>query len=206
MTTLVLGTACPSDPDPGTDTEGPSTTATSGPGTNPDATGNTVDPDTGMDTDDPGGLGGECPLGERVGAFDILLEESYSAINGEIRAALVQTTLYTVEAEEGECRLVTTENPFCDPPCGGGEVCTISAQCVAFPERIAVGTVTITGMEVPVAMEPAADQRYFETELPHPAFVAGAEIELQAEGLSLSGSGFSALGGVTPELYIAPET
>jgi len=145
-------------------------------------------------------------MGERAGRFDVILEEAYSAIDGEVRAGVIETAIITVEAEEGGCRLLRAENPFCDPPCGGGEVCTSTAQCAVFPERIAVGTVTITGLEVPLAMEPAADQRYFETDLPHPVITAGAEIELTADGLGLSGFGFGALSGVSPSVFVAAET
>lgn len=213
---LALCTACPSGPEPGSGTEGNVTDTADpgpddGPGTadDPDSgdpdTNDTNDPDSG-DTDDPAGLGGECPLGERVGAFDVILEEQYSAINGEIRGALIQTQILSELAAEGECRLLTVENPFCDPPCGGGEVCTNEAQCAAFPPRIEVGTVTITGLEVPVSMEPQADQRYFETELPHPVITPGIPIELTADGLNLSGHGFSALADISPVLAIAPKT
>lgn len=213
LVVLALCVGCPSDsdPDPGSDTESNATSTndpgpTDGPGdTTTDDPNNSNDP-AGGETEEPEGLGGECPLGERVGVFDVILEEQYSAINGEIRAALVQTIIIGEPAIEGECRLLTAENPFCDPPCGGGEVCTNESQCAQFPERITVGTVNITGMEVPVAMEPAADLRYFETELPHPVIAAGTEIGLQADGLDLMGHGFGALANVSPVLQVAPET
>lgn len=215
LVVLALCAACPSDPGTGSETggdvtgNGPGTSngtgdSTQGSNDTPD-TNDTNDPDS-SDTDDPGGLGGECSLGERVGVFDVILEEQYSAINGEVRAALVQTVILDELAAEGECRVVTSENPFCDPPCGGGQVCTNESQCAMFPERVSVGTVTISGMEVPVAMEPAADLRYFETELPHPVIAPGAQIELQADGLSLMGNGFGALANVSPSIYVAPET
>jgi len=194
----------------GSNTEGGNDTENSTATDNGSATenGDTISADeTGTDTDNPPeGLAGACPVGESVGRFDVILEEAYSAIDGEVRETLVQTTIITVAAEEGECRLLKRENPFCDPPCSGGEACTSTAQCAVFPERITVGTVTITGLEVPLAMEPAADQRYFETDLPHPVITAGAEIELTADGLDLSGFGFGALSLVTTELVVAAET
>lgn len=166
----------------------------------------TGDDDPGTDTGEPPRLAGECPLGERVGNFDVILEESYSAVDGEVREALVQTAILTVPAEEGVCRLVRRENPFCDPPCGGGDACTADAQCVEFPSRIEVGTVTITGLEGPAEMEPAADLRYFLTDLPHPAIAPGATIELTADGFSLDGDGFSALEHTTGDLMVAEGT
>lgn len=214
---LVLGVGCTTDPDPDATTDnadatGPGGADTgddtgngpgNGPGDDTEDTNDTVDPDTGEPTPEPPGIAGECPVGERVGVFDVILEAEYSAINGEVRADLVQTTIITENAAEGECVMRTVANPFCDPPCGGGEVCTNAKTCEIFPERITVGTVNISGMEVPVAMEPAADSRYFETNLPHPAIAAGAALELTADGITMEGLGFGALSGVTPELYVA---
>ncbi|MBL4682942.1 MAG: hypothetical protein JKY37_00010 [Nannocystaceae bacterium] len=149
------------------------------------------------DGNDDGGnpIAGECDLGQRVGRFDVILEETYSAIDGEIREALVQTAVLTEAANEGGCRLIRSEFPFCDPPCGGGDACT-EGGCVPFPARMEVGVVTITGLEAEAVMEPAADSRYFKTDLPHPAIVAGASIELHAEGgggFTMQGAGFGAL-------------
>ena len=171
----------------------------------------TDDDNSGSDTDDPNPLGGECPRAERVGGFEVLLEEAYSAIDGEVRSAALQTVIQTVHAEEGDCYLLRNENPFCDPPCSGGEACSASATCAAFPERVEVGTVTIAGLEVEVALEPAADKRYFHTDLPHPAIAPGSVIELSADGgeysgFSLDGVGFGPLTGVSSPLLLAPET
>ena len=169
-------------------------------------------PDDGDETGDDGGdpIAGECALGQRVGNFDVLLEDSYSAIDGEIREFLVQTAILTEGASEGDCKLIKSEFPFCDPPCSGGDACTADG-CMTFPARATVGTVTVNGLEAEAVMEPAADSRYFKTDLPHPAIAPGADIELVAaggdnSGFTMQGAGFGALTVTSEMLTIAPET
>lgn len=199
--------ACPSGP--ASESESGDTEAT-GPAPTVTDTEPTPTADADGTADDGSGTGpapdpiaGECPLGERVGNFDVILEPAYSAINGEVREALVRATIDSIPAEEGECWLLRRENPFCDPPCSGAEVCNADAACVPYPARISVGTVTITGLEVPVTIEPAADDRYFLTDLPHPAVAPGATVELTADGIALDGRGFPMLSLTSPDLFIS---
>ncbi len=148
--------------------------------------------DTGEDDE----LNGECALVDRVGLFSVVHEPDYSAVDGEISNGVIPTAVLEETVAEGGCRLLKRENPFCDPPCSAGEVCTQEGTCIAYPERQDTGTITVEGLDVDVVMEPRADKRYFETELPQPAFSPGGIIRLTSTGgevgpLSLSGRGFA---------------
>ena len=147
-----------------------------------------------------GDLDGECPLNQRVGLFRITHEEDYSAVDGEISEAVVPTAIVEETVAEGGCRVLKRENPFCDPSCASGEVCTHEGTCVPYPERVETGDVTIAGLDLDadLVMEPRADKRYFETVLPHPAFRPGQNISLSSAGgelgsLDLAGRGFAPL-------------
>ena len=158
-------------------------------------TGNTTDATSTTGDVDPT-LDGECSLEDRVGLFRVYHEEGYSAADGEINDGVVPTSVLHETLAEGDCRLMKRENPFCDPPCGPGEVCTHEGTCVPYPERQETGDVTIDGLDVPLTMEPRSDKRYFDTTLPHPAFSPGTTISLTSTGsevgpLSLSGRGIS---------------
>lgn len=144
-----------------------------------------------------GELDGACPLNERVGLFSVVHEPGYSAIDGEINEAIIPTAILEETFAAGGCRLLEPQNPFCDPPCSAGEACS-QAGCIAYPERLETGEVRLAGLEVDVVMNPRADQRYFETALPHPVFSPNTAIQLTSSGgevgpLELSGRGFAPL-------------
>ena len=167
------------------------------------------DTDTGTDTTTvvPGELDGACPLNERVGLFSVVHELDYSAIDGEINEAVIPTAIVEESIAAGGCRLLTRENPFCDPPCAAGEACTNAGTCIPYPARLDTGTVTLAGLEVGVVMEPRADKRYFETVLPHPVFSPDTAVSLSSSGgevgpLELSGRGFTPL-ELTVDTWVA---
>lgn len=147
---------------------------------------------------EPGELDGACPLNERVGLFSVTLEPDYSVVDGEILDAVIPATIQALVLEQGGCRVLARQNPFCDPACTAGETCSQDGACVPYPARRETGTVSVAGLDVPVAMTPRADKRYFETQLPHPAFTPGGAISLSSTGgevgpLELSGRRIEAL-------------
>jgi len=86
-------------------------------------------------------------------------------------------------AIEDGCRLLETENHFCDPPCGPTEVCAEEGSCTSRPVAVSVGAVTIEGLSAAVSMEPNVTNFYLDLdELPHPGFEAGDSVELMAQG------------------------
>ena len=107
-----------------------------------------VDTDTDADTDtdtgtfevpDPVGdpatvpLAGECPLASRYGNFEVDVYEDYSLVSGSVADGVNPVTVLELLDEEGDCKLLRRNNPFCDPPCGAGDVCDFDGSCIPFP-------------------------------------------------------------------------
>src|SRR4029079_5171479 len=95
--------------------------------------------------------------------------------------------------QEGDCTLLQRKNPFCSPACGPSEACNQSGACEPYPLRKSVGAVGVAGLQKAVSMSPPD---YYDTDMPHPAFLPGAAIKLKAEGgdypgFTLYGQGFA---------------
>jgi len=90
-------------------------------------------------------------------------------------------------ASEGDCRLLRRVNPFCDPPCAGGDVCGQDGDCHPFPLNVSAGPVEIAGTLAdpgggPVTIAPNATGGYAKTDVPLPLFEPGASVSLTAPG------------------------
>lgn len=136
---------------------------------------------------------GECASSEEIGFFFVQHEADYSVVNGEIADAVLPSKILTKVGSEGDCTLWQRKNPFCDPACTAGEACNQEGKCVPYPQPKSVGNVAVTGLEKAVEMTPA---QYFDTNMPHPAFLPGASVVLKAAGgdypgFTLFGEGFA---------------
>ena len=138
--------------------------------------------------------GTPCPDNTRVGAFEIAHWDFYSSVAGEVAEGVIPLTVLQPVAQVGDCRLLRKENPFCDPPCGAGQLCDHDGSCVPYPANQSVGSVTVTGLKVPVSMEPNATAGYADTTVPLPMFDPGAQIDLTAAGDVLEGFSMTAWG------------
>jgi hypothetical protein len=127
-------------------------------------------------------LAGPCPLDQRLGSFEIAHRELYSAVTGAVADSVNPTTILQPVLDEGDCVLLRKVNPFCDPPCVAGEICSTAGTCIDAPRQKSVGTVVIDGLLIDVAMEPNAVNGYQDTSVPHPPFAPGAAITLTAAG------------------------
>ena len=135
------------------------------------------DDDSAADAGDPTTveLRGECAADQRLGAFTVEAGPDLSSVAGKVENKPQPASIREEIAAEGGCRLLRRENPFCDPACQGTEVCDQDSTCVPQPEPRDVGVVTVDGLLVEVEMTPVPPgYNYFETQLPHPAFDAGA--------------------------------
>ncbi len=166
-------------------------------------------------TDDPPEsvvLEGLCPLDTRHGAFYVEAYDSYSAVYGEVSDGVVPNTVLTEVAVDGACRLMRTENPYCDPPCSAGETCDLDSTCIAYPSTQDLGTVSVSGLVEAVAMEPVSPGfSYFDTSLPHPIYTDEQVIELTTSGATLDpfvlhGVGFDVLTLDTASWTVAEHT
>ncbi len=142
-------------------------------------------------TEAPPGAGaprGACDLGQRVGAFRLTLGTAETAVSDEVADDVIPASVPKLASAVGDCRLLKSENPFCDPPCTLGSTCDYSGECIPEPARQNVGVVELTGLVQPVAMELAEGSfLYFDTLLPHPGFEPGVPITLRASGGDLPG-------------------
>jgi hypothetical protein len=132
-------------------------------------------------------LGDPCPLDDKVGVFEIAQRELYAAVTGQVATGVIPSTILFPEGTEGGCTLLRKINPFCDPPCQPGQVCSQAEQCVAYPENQSIGTVTITGMLQDVEIEPNVVNSYQDTSIPNPPFDSDSLITLTAAGDTLEG-------------------
>jgi hypothetical protein len=161
-------------------------------------------------SEQPIALRGACGDGERWGLFLVEAQDAYSYVDGQVADGVVPASIPEVAGEEGDCRLLRRRNPFCNPPCGAGQTCDHDGTCIAFPLQQDVGVVTIGGLEEEIRMEPIAPSNdYFDTDVPHPLFLPGAEIRLTAEGgdyraIELFGFGFDLLETSTSAWRVAP--
>lgn len=173
----------------------------------------TDDSDDSNETD-TGSLEGysPCAADERLGGFDIVLTETYTGVQGSVLDGVLPTDVPEVSAEEGDCRLLEDRSFFCDPSCDSDETCAEGNTCIPYPRRQDVGTVEIDGLEAEVVMTPTdPGNTYTNPEpLPHPGFVEGAEIALDASGgdlepFLLRGVGVGALSSEMVEVPVAEE-
>jgi hypothetical protein len=128
-------------------------------------------------------LAGECPMATHVGAFSVSDYEVYTIVDGAVSDSIVPVTVLTLMAEDGDCKLLKKENPFCDGGCEPDETCNLDGECVPYPVALDLGTVTVAGLIEDVIMEPVQPgSRYFETGLPHPGFNDGDLLQLRTQG------------------------
>ena len=139
-----------------------------------------------------------CPLNTRVGTFEMTHAKSgdfdYAAASGEIASGVIPLTVLQEAGSLGSCRLMQKKNPFCDPSCAAGELCDHDNSCVAYPDSLAVGTVTVQGLVETLVMEPKSNKSYFDTTVPWPLFEMGAVVTLSATGDELPGFTLNARG------------
>ena len=167
--------------------------------TKPDDTDDTDTDDTDDDWVVPT-LNGACALEDKVGGFWVQHELTYSVVSGEVRDGTVPSTILEQVSAEGDCRLMRTNNPFCDPACQPDQTCDFDGECIPYPMTIDVGTVKVDGLKKEVQMDPPGSGLpavYYDTQMPHPGFDEGADIRLVVAGNEIDG--FTMYGeGVAP--------
>lgn len=157
-----------------------------------------------------------CAHGSKVGdiAIHVIPEKNeqsaYTAIQGLVLDSVEPRTVPELVQSVGECQLLRTPTFFCDPPCGAGLVCDATNTCVPQPQARNVGTVSIRGMAIPISMEPGPTNYYTNPpNLPHPAFTAGAWLELDATGgddtaFVLRGAAVGEVTTTSPDIRVEP--
>ncbi|HEY6078662.1 MAG TPA: hypothetical protein VIW29_07655, partial [Polyangiaceae bacterium] len=57
-----------------------------------------------------------------------------------------------LDTEDGDCALYVPKLPFCNEPCSPA-VCTADDVCSPHPKPLGVGTLSVTGLGMPLALE-----------------------------------------------------
>lgn len=185
------------------DTSGPPQDTTAG----PESSGGSTEAGT---TGEPIELRGACPLETRVGGFEVVLEEDYSAFSGSVADAVVPISVLELVGEDGDCILLRRNNPFCDPLCQPGQTCDFDGTCIPYPANHDVGVVAVSGLVQPVSVDPVPPTfSYFDTSLPNPAVEPGALVELTAAGgdyeaFTLHGYGVSMVEPLAKQTTLSP--
>ena len=127
-------------------------------------------------------LAGPCPPQDRIGGFTVESQDEYSIVDGKVLTGVVPVSIpEPVDTDLGpDCALTKRRILYCDPGCGPNETCGLDETCIPYPSSQDVGTVSITGLEGgTVTLTPKKPgNNYFDTDVPHPVFVAGAVVAL----------------------------
>jgi len=95
--------------------------------------------------------GNPPPVGTKAvtGKFTVAMSETgNTSIIGTIQTGPSPANIVWEEIDQsGSCRLYKPRVPFCDPRCETGFTCVEDGQCMASPQRIGVGKVTVTGIK-----------------------------------------------------------
>jgi len=127
-------------------------------------------------------LRGPCALDEKVGHFEIAHRELFSAVTGEVSDSVNPLRVLETVEEQGDCRILRQNNPFCDPPCSAGEICSRVEECIPYPRAINVGPVKIVGLTSNIELVANNVNQYQETNVSNPPFVEGNGIKLVSIG------------------------
>jgi hypothetical protein len=140
-----------------------------------------------------GGVAGSSDV-ELYGTFNVTLvpalEETMSAamtqIIGRVRdGETPEAATWKLDMEQGSCKLYVPNAVLCQPSCGSSAVCADTNTCKPYPNPVAVGTVTLTGIGAsPISMDVIAGnyQPKAGTMLPYPPCAEGDTVELAADG------------------------
>jgi hypothetical protein len=92
--------------------------------------------------------------------------------------------IYQERTRSGSCRQLAAEPGFCTEPCEG--YCLGSGECVPWPARLSVGTLTMTGtgLAQPVIIEPTPEALY-SAYVQQPLIQSGSQIIASAPGAEL---------------------
>lgn len=106
---------------------------------------------------------------------------AYGQVEGRITTGDLRS-LYDLEKTEGDCRLLTIdEPPFCQAFCAG--VCIGPDVCVEAPRYLSAGTATIRGLLATINLAQQTDNIYLAVgELPPDLFTSEAVVRLTTSG------------------------
>jgi hypothetical protein len=132
-----------------------------------------------------------CAVEAAVGRFviELGLERGvgFTRVGGEVYDAVLTSQIPALLGSEGDCRLLSPVVTTCEPPCEPAvEACSPDRVCELLPRTRDVGTVSVRGLLVPIAMQPNVVTLKYSNPalpmLPHPGFQPGADLRINSEG------------------------
>jgi hypothetical protein len=154
-----------------------------------------------------------CPSETGVGEFSIELGPDFTSAQGKVLDGVMPNLIPTALLRDSECQLLSLPTHLCDPGCPvATQTCGADNHCIDLPAPRSVGTVSLSGLVVPVEMTPNAitgSYRPKNARLPHPAYAPGASLGLYASGgdyaaFELQGWGVSELELLTSPVHVDP--
>ncbi len=128
-------------------------------------------------------LAGACDLAEDFGGFQVVSAETGSAVEGDVSDGVVPQSVLEEVQRTDDCFVLRRNNPYCEPSCAAGETCDFNGECLPYPTKQDLGTVSLAGLTQAVSMEPVfPGNTYYDTTLPTPPFDAGQLIALDMPG------------------------
>jgi hypothetical protein len=149
-----------------------------------------------------------CDRASRLGGFSVSLKPNegstpFTAIGGGVKNAVdaMEATWHEL-AKDGDCRLITGKNLVCSQTCPDGQMCAGDNKCAAEPLTQDTGSLTVTGLPVPVSLPfDLSSGGYFyalPATAPYPPVAAETALALKTTGgklqpFSLAGRGVEPL-------------
>lgn len=118
-----------------------------------------------------------APVGDGAG---------YSTLIGRFFAGATPDPLpLRLDTREGDCELWVPDLPFCSEACAP-DVCTADDVCTPYPDPVAVGTITVSGLGDALSLAPATSMIVYQSpSLAYPPCEQGAKVDASGEGFAL---------------------
>ena len=130
------------------------------------------------DTVDPG----PCDESNTWGSFTIETDDNDGRVRGHYYDGPSPFQLFPIQTV-GPCSFYGYDHiPDCDPPCVDPEYCGLDDECHPIPDSLPAGTLTVTGIEPPLVVEPSDWGDYSSGAAIPGLYDAGTELTLSLEG------------------------
>jgi hypothetical protein len=140
-----------------------------------------------------------------------LVDDGVAQVGGDVRDLSDPYRDWIFTTVEGGCQLFEGTFRSCTPTCEVGEICTGPSSCRRLAVAASAGTVTLSGLPVPVMMEPSsATSRYYQAlPEPLPPFGPAARLGLHATGavypaFTVEGRGLEPLAVSAGPIHVVP--
>ena len=136
-------------------------------------------------------LNGACSTEDRIGGFELVHWDNpgdlFSTATGTVSNGTIPNTILEPRETDGDCQLLTRNNPFCDPPCESGQTCDHDGTCITYPAQQNIGTVTVAGLNQALTLEPDTYNNYWDTAVQYPMYDPNALVEIKTSGSDIDG-------------------